>query len=356
MLLRAFLALVLLAPASVAQCFNVDFGDAFGVPSPTYGAAAGQPGVWQAVLPALGQDFPLVDTSGAATGVTMRFHWGPLSSSGTGGGDREPTGDDEKLVDDWWQIDSNDYGTLFRVRFKGLEPGTYRVYTYSWWNPNPLDKTKVEVLRGALWFVYSGGGAWPSGHSMAGFANETGTYIVDRTTTFDGRLRVDLHAVSFPSHVNGIQLVKVDSCPSTNHETYCSQPPVGDCSGSVLAGGFAQAQATASFDIALIGAPPKWDAIGYFSIQGRTSTPWQGGPTLQCAQPPLQRVGVVPAGITVVPCSGYYRMDFNAWMAANPSKAPPPGTQVQFQFWLNDPANPGATTGLSEALEFTLAP
>ena len=150
----ALLALALCAAPAGAQCINIDFGDAFGSPSPTYGAAAGQAGVWQVLAPVLGQDLALVDTAGSATTATVRFDWGPLASSSLGGSDREPTGEHEKLVDDWWSINSNDYSTLFEVQFKGLEPGLYRVYTYSWWDPGKFKKTKVDVLRGGVFGAY----------------------------------------------------------------------------------------------------------------------------------------------------------------------------------------------------------
>ena len=352
----ALLALALCAAPAGAQCINIDFGDAFGSPSPTYGAAAGQAGVWQVLAPVLGQDLALVDTAGSATTATVRFDWGPLASSSLGGSDREPTGEHEKLVDDWWSINSNDYSTLFEVQFKGLEPGLYRVYTYSWWDPGKFKKTKVDVLRGGVFGAYSGGGAWSGHHELAGQATETGTYQGDITTSFDGRLRVDLHAVSFPSKVNGMQLVRVGSCPSSQYTTYCTQGPVAGCVPEFFAGGAASSSNAQNFDVALVGGPPQWTGLAYFSINGRTSVPWQGGPTYQCVQPPVQRALLLDAGFATSPCGGYFRFDFNAWMAQNPQVAPPAGSQVGLQLWLQDPGNTAAVAGLSGAVEFTVAP
>ena len=69
-----------------------------------------------------------------------------------------------------------------------------------------------------------------------------------------------------------------------------------------------------------------------------------------------QRALLLDAGFATSPCGGYFRFDFNAWMAQNPQVAPPAGSQVGLQLWLQDPGNTAAVAGLSGAVEFTVAP
>src|SRR4051812_33277686 len=52
-----------------AQSFNIDIGNQTPLPSATFGAAAAQPGSWNAWTPSLGP-MNLVDLSGATTTVT----------------------------------------------------------------------------------------------------------------------------------------------------------------------------------------------------------------------------------------------------------------------------------------------
>lgn len=60
-MVRAFVAVAVFAlvSPSLAQPLNIDFGTEFGGPADTFGAAAGQPGVWNTL-------------SGAISG---RFRW-----------------------------------------------------------------------------------------------------------------------------------------------------------------------------------------------------------------------------------------------------------------------------------------
>jgi hypothetical protein len=56
-------------------------------------------------------------------------------------------------------------------------------------------------------------------------------------------------------------------------------------------------------------------------------------------------------------CTGAWSIDFNAWAAANPAKAPAAGTPTQMQLWFRDPqSTSNQTTSLSDAIEFSPAP
>ena len=94
----------------------------------------------------------------------------------------------------------------------------------------------------------------------------------------------------------------------------------------------------------------------YFSTHGRAAKPWYGV-SLQCVTPPVQRTPLNPSvGHLGGGCGGAFGINFNEWMAENPTKAPPPGATVQMQVWTYDPANPGAQSLLLDAIEFIVEP
>jgi hypothetical protein len=74
-----------------------------------------------------------------------------------------------------------------------------------------------------------------------------------------------------------------------------------------------------------------------------------------CVSPPTTRASTQSSGGTVGACDGAFTLDFNAWMYANPYKAPAPGTDVFVQAWFRDPPSPKGTS-LSDALQFEVAP
>jgi hypothetical protein len=57
------------------------------------------------------------------------------------------------------------------------------------------------------------------------------------------------------------------------------------------------------------------------------------------------------------PCSGTFEVDFNAYAASGIDPGLTAGTTVEGQYWFRDPGFvPPQNTGLSDAIEFTLAP
>ena len=123
---------VLVATGSLmGQSLNVDInrasGSGSGVPSSAYGAAAGQPGVWNDVAPGTSGTVTLVGLDGSSSGVT-------LTRGGNGGGDSGTVAgsstDYGKLLWDY------EYGFqvsgLAQVTFSGLDQGFYRLYVYAY--------------------------------------------------------------------------------------------------------------------------------------------------------------------------------------------------------------------------------
>jgi hypothetical protein len=119
-----------------AQGFNIDL-DAFfgtpetgnGAPSPSFGAAAGQPGVWNRISMVAGGTIPIHDTTGTFAGATVHI----FGTFGGGIGFNNPinTGDFALLLNDAASVNTVVQGGLKVYTFSGFQPGTYLVYTYA---------------------------------------------------------------------------------------------------------------------------------------------------------------------------------------------------------------------------------
>lgn len=177
-------ATVLLAWPAVAQNFNIDFGNPYGVPGMGYGGAAAMPGVWNNPLgPA---PFPLVDVAGAPTGALICGGW----SGGTFGCAGFPVGSPHaRLLDDGLVL--GPLGTVQLYTVGPLSAGVYDVYTYAFSPCMPAYRTQVEVV-GSASGPQNIGGAMPAGgvlmpgvtHAIhTGVAIPTGGYLLIQLTT-----------------------------------------------------------------------------------------------------------------------------------------------------------------------------
>src|SRR5262245_27515735 len=61
------------AGTATAQSFNVDFGDTFGTPADSFGAAVGQTGRWNSINGLEVGPVKLLDVNGNTTGVVLVF-------------------------------------------------------------------------------------------------------------------------------------------------------------------------------------------------------------------------------------------------------------------------------------------
>lgn len=201
------------ATSVFGQSFNIDIGDPFsasGVPSDLYGAAAGQPGFWNAVgSGAFG--FALMDLSGSATGVT-------LSNVG-GAGDFEfdnpgTFGDDQALMDDLQDIGG--VGGVSTWTLEGLVNGMYEVFTYSWAPDSDTFLTQVGVT-GSPDPLQLVGGAWTGGHALGTTyaqhgVNVTNGMIEITASTFDGFGSVNGFQIVFIPAPGGLILLGIAGC------------------------------------------------------------------------------------------------------------------------------------------------
>jgi hypothetical protein len=113
---------------ALGQSFNVDLnaaaGAGAGVPAATFGAAAGQAGVWNDAPTGAAAAVPLVDLTGAATASTLTRGAGIFSFAFN---NPNTSGDVQALLDD---IDCP-AAFPYTYTFTGLAAGGYTVYTYA---------------------------------------------------------------------------------------------------------------------------------------------------------------------------------------------------------------------------------
>ncbi|MGP1345164.1 MAG: right-handed parallel beta-helix repeat-containing protein [Phycisphaerales bacterium] len=130
---------------AAAQSFNVDLdttggSSGFGVPAPTYGAGAGQPGVWNSIRSTNPVTSSLTGLNGAATAATFtRATNGSFENLNNA---LITSGNFESLVDD---IFYNEVPEPMTFSFNNLQAGIYVVYTYAFNAEFPNQQTFVTV-------------------------------------------------------------------------------------------------------------------------------------------------------------------------------------------------------------------
>lgn len=138
---------------------------------------------------------------------------------------------------------------------------------------------------------------------------------------------------------------------------YCTAgTTVHGCVPHIAGQGAASATAVSGFDIVVHGIEgQRYGTIfyGFYPV----ATPWAlGSPSFKCVANPVTRTGVLDSGGAAGQCNGELRLDFNAWMRANPAALGSPfvaGQVFYAQGWFRDPAAP-KQTNLSNGLRFTL--
>jgi len=203
-----------------AQTFNVDFGSVIfgaGTPAPTYGAAAGQPGVWNNIDTDLLGTFyvspTLLTTSGAASTVSLEF-----DALGTPGllpyeaNEPNTTGDDQSLFDDCYYN-----GAPSSLTVRGLAPGNYRLFTYAMAPDSNVYQTGVDVT-GSLDPLQPVGGDFSAGFALGV------THAEHRVTVAaGGAVVIQFTVVNQFDSINGLQITP--DGPATLGTSYCTGNP-----------------------------------------------------------------------------------------------------------------------------------
>jgi hypothetical protein len=176
-----------------AQSANIDYGDSSGTPGSDY-AAAGLPGVWNALIAGPDDPQPLVGLKGQAVTASVTHDFGfALWFDDPGTSD-----DDQGLMDDGL----GDVGDVqMMLWFDGLLSGSYEVITYAWTPTLPGDATLVmpdsDPETGRI-----AGGPWPG-------ALEAGvTHVVHQVEVSDGTLSIGIVGGYWGASgfLNGMQL------------------------------------------------------------------------------------------------------------------------------------------------------
>ncbi len=221
--LSALAGVLALCAQASAQNINIDIDSAFGTPPSSFGAA-GLVGTWNDVSASVGTSAPLLDTSGATTGVTITRTGGvgqfAFNAAGT-------VGADQQLMDDFQDVGGTGSCTW---SFAGLAAGTYTVRTYAWPADDSMYRSGVSVNGGALTTV---GGTWPGGYAV-GITHAIDTVTIGAGGTID----IVLTTVAQFATCNGMQ-VQFSGPPPSPFTAFCAGDGTGTpcpCSNSGLPG------------------------------------------------------------------------------------------------------------------------
>jgi hypothetical protein len=295
-----------------AQGFNIDINSYYGTPVATFGAGAGQPGVWNAV-PGIQGTSPLVDLNGAATAAT-------ITCVGANSYDFQfnnalTSGDDEKLMDD--ASDPTSTGATWTIT--GVAPGNYILYTYAW-APDSATYFSLVSVAGSPDPAQSVGGTW------TGTYTQGLTHAVHHITVAPGgSVGMSISVSMSFATLNGFQLKPdVPTGTGTNRcepgsggviACPCSNPPSGPArgcdnssatGGASIAGSGSPSVASDTLSLTTAGEKPSATSI---VLQGTTTnaTGLVFGQGIRCVTGALKRLYTQNASsgsITVPPPGG----------------------------------------------------
>ncbi len=207
LLAMGVLSLLSCGGAAEAQSFNIDFGDAAGVPASSFGAA-GASGVWNSIsTDGVTTVFPLVDLDGNSTGVTLRndsFTFMSVLHTPS----PNTSGDSKALLDDSLFLFGD---VLAEFYFEGLQDGLYDLTLYGIQVDHPDEPTMFTWLSNDFnEFLDDVTGDGPyTGMFEQGVTHTTFRVpVVDGTLYFVGTGIFTLDIESF-GNINGIQLQAV---------------------------------------------------------------------------------------------------------------------------------------------------
>ncbi len=332
-------ALIACTSSSFAQSFNVDIGDNLAphaLPAITYGAAAAQPGTWNA-RSAVTASAILTDINAVVTAVT-------LTRTASNGGinfafqNALTAGDDDALMDDIQDIGGNPGTTTWT--FNNLAAGTYGLFTYAWAPDSAVFVT--SVAGGSIDPSQSCGGTWTGSH-VQGVTFTRHRYNVPA----GGSLGVTVSTPIVPAgnfgSLNGLQLVRVAGtlapgfCFGDGSGTACpcgnAGLPGNGCANSVnVNGGNLNAVGSASVGtdgFTLLGTGMPSSSALYFqgTLQSAGGAGVIFGDGLRCAAGTVIRLGTKTnvAGMSQYPVAGDLSISVKGLNA--------PGDMRTYQCW-----------------------
>ncbi len=197
-------------------------------------------------------------------------------------------------------------------------------------------------------------GAQPA-HLISSAGGALGLFQLD-SIDCDGDGQPDAYQIastpSLDSDGNGV----LDACESP---TYCtSSISSGGCVAAIAGLGAASASASSGFELVASSLPGQRAGRFFYGLSVQIA-PW--GPASSsylCVGGALQRLPLDFSGAAPGSCNGEFRLDWNAWRAANASALGSPfaaGLVFHAQAWFRDPGAP-RNTNLSDAVSVTLRP
>ena len=196
------------SPVAV-QSFNVDLDmvgstpeKGGGAPSNTFGAAAGQPGEWNSILPTSSGPLSLFDLNGDVTSVTMSVS-SPDGFDGFAFNNPANTGDFALLFNDAASIGSLFDGGTRTHTFNGLMDGLYAVYTYGTPPPGTAGELHVTIPGSNEGTLMTSGAMTPNTFELGV------THVIHTIEVVGGTFTIELinEPGTAPAYVNGFQLV-----------------------------------------------------------------------------------------------------------------------------------------------------
>ena len=205
--------------------------------------------------------------------------------------------------------------------------------------------------------VHLGAIKWPPGGFLFSFRDlafdREGSLWAVGSPGNGGLFRIDLATLKATQVLpdEGFAGVAFRSAPV---ETYCEGSANSQgCTAAIGSHGLPSAADPIPFVVTAARVLPNEPGMFVYGL-GSTSLPIGAG--LLCAGRPLVRTPAqVSAGTG--PCGGSYALDFNAWLQNGNDPHLAAGVTVFGQFVYRDPGGPGgAEVGLSDAIEFHIAP
>jgi len=316
--------LTLFAASASAQSLNVRTSGLQPPPSPSYGAATGQAGVWNSYGPVL------VDLSGAATSVTLADNGvcdnGLCSFTGFGS-------DVAALFKGFLNGDCFQFNHIF---MSGLQSGHYVLTAMDSPCQPYAASLQVSLSDGSYFSAASMGGTY------------AGSFDTMTLGSFEFQLAqgvvAQLSNIGYAS-LSAFQLAKIE-------------PPAVFCTSKVNSQGCTAKIAAIGNTASLSGASPfhviATDVVNdvpglLFYGFAEDIKPFVGG--LHCVKPPTPRTFGQFSGGNGVPCGGTFDLDFNAWLTTQPQPTVRAGARIYAQYWYRDLNDPfGSDT--SDAVSF----
>lgn len=331
----------LASSSASAQSLNIRLTTTGPVPSPSYGAATGQAGVWNAVqhgtYPTPKSPTQLVDLAGERTGASgtiINCDAEPCSFTGFGA-------DVQGLYSAF--INGDCYAQPTTVELFGLVPGHYIASVYG--TPcNPGTKQVSLSLSGTTFYEQD---------TVSGAYNGSFAAVKLAVFSFDlppgSTVRVGMMQYAA---LSAMQLTFVEP-----PQPYCTAKVNSQgCQALIGTGGGMAASLSGATPFLVNAGGVVTNVPGLFFFgHGQDIKPFMGG--FHCVKPPTPRSAAQFSGSLGVPCTGTFGVDVSALLSSGLGAPIYAGSVLDGQFWYrdaNDPLGFGAAT--SDAIEFTVVP